>query len=179
MGSRGEWDDRTQSLYLVDLFAEKIVRYDYATKAIYKASITGKSGLVGIVTPVQDEPGVYYVASGGELYKAAWDGVSPTAEPLETIVTIDPDMIVNSFLVTPEDDYFLGGFDGAYCTSTKDLSLFEFDRNNQLSEVTDGFLANVGLAMDIAQNIVYQLDPCTQELVAYDYTPNNGSLSEF
>lgn len=173
------WDDRTQSVYLVDLFGEKITRYDYATKTIYKASVEGKNGFVGVVSPVADDPDHYYVSSGGELYIAEWDGESSTANEVGTIITVDPDMNVNSFLVTPQNDFLIGGFDSAFCKSQKDLSLFEYDRNNQLTPVIDGFIANVGLAMNEEEQLVYQLDPCTYNLVEYDYSPENGSLSEF
>lgn len=178
VGSRGVWDDETNSLYFVDLFGGSFARYDYLTDQVYKANVTGRTGFVGVVTPIKGQKGSFYVASGGDIFTAQWDGISPTATAGATLATVDPAMVVNSFLVTPDNDVFIGGFGDAFCASTSDFSLFEYTRDGKVKDVADGFIATVGLAMDEEKNVVYQLDPCTYKLVAYDYTPSTGRLCE-
>lgn len=81
LGEGPHWDEKTQSLYYVDIYGKEgsILRYDYKENKVYSAKIDGEE-VVSFIIPVANTIGQYAVGIRKRLGVVEWDGVSPKAK---------------------------------------------------------------------------------------------------
>lgn len=167
------WDAKTNSLYFADVFGKLLVRYSYEEKKIYPTSVNGLQ-LPGFFFPVEGYLNKFLVGANDSAVIIEWDGRSPTATSLCTLFSIPAG--INSALVGPSGDIYVGSYGPKFCSEKPEFSLYDYTTNGCLITVSDGLVATVGIAIDAARRILYQLDGCTKIITAFPWNPFTGRL---
>lgn len=92
LGEGPHWDDKTQSLYYVDIYGkgESILRYDYKENKVYSAKVDGEE-VVSFIIPVANTIDQYAVGIRKRVGIVEWDGVSPKAKLGPIAFEVDED----------------------------------------------------------------------------------------
>lgn len=92
LGEGPHWDEKTQSLYYVDIYGkgESILRYDYKENKVYSATIDGEQ-VVSFIIPVANTTDQYAVGIRKRVGIVEWDGVSPKAKLGPIAFEVDED----------------------------------------------------------------------------------------
>lgn len=167
------WDSETNSLYFADVFGKLLVRYSYEENKIYPTSVNGLD-LAGFFIPTEKQTDLFLVGANDSAVIVEWDGRSTTASAVCTLFSIPAG--INSALVGPTGDIYVGSYGPKFCSEKADFSLYDYTSNGRLITVSDDFVATVGLAIDAKLGILYQLDGCTRAITAFPWNPFNGRL---
>lgn len=89
LGEGPHWDIRRQSLYFVDINAPAIVRFEYQTGKMYKASIAGNYTAIGFIVPVDGSDDKFVVGANHDVLVIQWNGESEKAEIVEKLTSVD------------------------------------------------------------------------------------------
>lgn len=167
------WDAETNSLYFADVFGKLLVRYSYEENKIYPTSVNGLD-LAGFFIPVEGRRNQYLVGANESAVIVEWDGRSSTATAVCTLFSTPAG--INSAAVGPTGDIYVGSYGPKFCAENPDFSLYDYTSNGCLITVSDDLVTTVGIAIDIARGVLYQLDGCTQAITAFRWNPFTGRL---
>lgn len=179
LGEGPHWDDKSQTLYFVDIFKQKIHRLDPATGSL--TSTTVKNGPVGVVVPVADAPGKLIAGSSTEFVLVTWDGQKDEC-CTETLAKVDTDRVDTRWNDGKVDSRgrFWGGTmglekDGTFPPNKGTFYSIgsDFVPKTQISPVT---ISN-GLAWNMEDDTFYYIDSPTHQVWAYNYDAKTGVLS--
>ena len=175
------WDQVSKKLYFVDIFAQKIYRYDPATKSL--TSVCVDAGPIGFAIPVDGASGKWVAGVGTDLVLLAWDGEKDLAKSApQTLVTLESDPLQTRWndakvdksgrlwggtMSLMEDGVFPPN-KGSFYSVNNDLLL-----KKQVSPVT---ISN-GVAWSLNEDTLYYIDSPTCQVVGYDYNPQTGDIS--
>ncbi|XP_018404205.1 PREDICTED: regucalcin-like isoform X2 [Cyphomyrmex costatus] len=175
------WDHHTQKLYFVDIYNQYIRRLDPATGVVTSAYID--HGTVGVVVPVDDTVDKLIAGSERDVILITWDGDSNKSKvPVEVLCSLDSpqsETRINDGKVDSAGRFWLGTManevNGVVAPNQGTLYRVDndFKPNKEISPVS---ISN-GLAWNIEDNIMYYIDSVTRQVAAYDYNPNNGTIS--
>ncbi|XP_060518780.1 regucalcin-like [Cylas formicarius] len=87
LGEGPHWDEKSQSLYFVDILGNTIHKYHPATKKHTQANIGAP---VSIIIPVQGEKDRFLISIGREIALVTWDGISDQISNIQKIAEGDP-----------------------------------------------------------------------------------------
>ncbi|OAD58558.1 Regucalcin [Eufriesea mexicana] len=156
------WDYHTQKLYFVDIEAQKICRFDLATKNLSCIFIAG---------------------SGTDFIRVTWDGHKNfTKSAPETLAIVDTNRNNTRWNDGKVDSSgrFWGGTIGPEVNDVvvpNQASLYRIDSHfkpkKELSPVTN----SNGLAWNIQDDTFYYIDTPTRQVAAFDFEPINGIIS--
>ena len=162
------WDDRTQTLWWVNIMAGELHHHNPATNENMVYQIGRPLGTVGL-------------RQAGGLILATADGFA----------TFDPATETLTFLADPEVDIPTNRFndgkpapDGSFFAGTMGIEIVEhvgnFYRLNS-DHTVDHLLPNItvsnGLAWTADQQTMYYIDTATQSVYAFDYNNKSGAIS--
>ncbi|KAH0946127.1 hypothetical protein HN011_005681 [Eciton burchellii] len=174
------WDHRTQKLYFVDIYNQYIRRLDTATGIVTSAYI--EHGPVGVVVPVDDTTDQLVAGSGRDLILVTWDGdKNETKTPVKVLCPVDTTHTqtrINDGKVDSSGRFWLGTMNNRMYQVIPDQgSLYRIDDElKPVIEISPVSISN-GLAWNIEDNTFYYIDSVTRYIAAYDYDPNNGTIS--
>lgn len=172
------WDDCTQSIYYVDLFADRsqisIFRYDYEEDRTYAASIVGQAHPTFIL-PFSSEcdkfKNRFAVGISHNTEVVEWDGRSPTANIVGTLFGAESNVPGSTWNVArpSEDGIFYGGTfrSDAFCSGPPNSSVYRYTKDKGLVRLFTGTISTLGLASDVKRNMLYHIDTCTKTITGY------------
>ena len=175
------WDHVSKKLYFVDIFDQKIYRYDPATKS--HTSTYVESGPVGFVVPVDGASGKLVAGVGTDLVLIEWDGEKNLAKcATQTLVTLESDPLKtrwNDGKVDKSGRLWGGTMslmeDGAFPPNKGTFYSVGNDLRpkKHVSPVT---ISN-GIAWSLNDDTLYYIDSTTYQVSGYDYNPKTGNIS--
>ncbi|OAD58557.1 Regucalcin [Eufriesea mexicana] len=160
LGEGPHWDCISQNLYFVDIFAQKVFRFDPATGSITSAFI--ENGPVGFVIPIEGSTNKFVAGSGLDFVLFSWnenkDLVKCTPQVLST---------VERTMGFEKDGVFPSNVGSLYSIGN-DL-IFK-------KRVTPVSISN-GLAWNSNNDTLYYIDSLTYQIMAYNYDSQTGTIS--
>ncbi|XP_017787454.1 PREDICTED: regucalcin-like isoform X2 [Habropoda laboriosa] len=175
------WDHIAQKLYFVDIFAQKIYRFDPATHALTSAFI--ENGPVGFVIPVEGSTDKLVAGSGIDFVLFSWNGEKDLVKCMpQTLVTADSNRAETRWNDAKADSsgrLWCGtmGFekDGVFPPNVG--SLYSIDNNLELKKQVSPVTISNGLAWNNKNDTLYYIDSLTYQVVAFDYNSQTGAIS--
>ncbi|GJQ86432.1 hypothetical protein Trydic_g10339 [Trypoxylus dichotomus] len=180
------WDAGDQTLYFVDVLKRTINKYTPATNSYAKASVPVEgNGMLNSIIPIEGHQNEFAVATGKELIRVRWDGISDQVEKLETIAKIPKagsHYNFNDARVDFSGQLWIGylGLDpinGDFGIFDKGGGLISVQGNKSVKEHLDGITLSNGLDWNQNQNKFYYVDSRPGEIYQFDYDPNNQKIS--
>lgn len=175
------WDHRTQKLYFVDIFGQKLCRLDPASGSVTSTYI--ENGPVGVAIPVQDEPDKFVAGSGTDFVLVTWDsGLNQAKASARVLTTVDKDRNGTRWNDGKADSSgrFWGGTMGPETNGNAVPNQGTFYRIgphlNVKVEINPVTISN-GLAWNKEDDTFYYIDSPTRQVAAYDYDRLNGVIS--
>ncbi|KAL0106317.1 hypothetical protein PUN28_016204 [Cardiocondyla obscurior] len=175
------WDHRIQKLYFVDINNQYIRRLDTATGVVTNAYIA--NGTVGVVIPVDDSTDELVAGVGKNLVLVTWNGESDQSEvPTKVLCSLDSAQSktrINDGKVDSSGRFWLGtmGLEVNGQAPPNQGTLYRVDDTRKPEvEISPVSISN-GLAWNIEDDTFYYIDSPTRKVVAYDYNPNTGEIS--
>ncbi|XP_050454142.1 regucalcin-like isoform X2 [Cataglyphis hispanica] len=176
------WEHRTQKLYFVDIYNQYIRRLDTATGVVTSAYV--EHGPVGVVVPVDDTSDELAVGSGKDLILVTWEGDVDTKKvPFKVLTSIESsssDTRVNDGKVDSSGRFWIGTMGNEKVNGDvppKRGSLYRIDDTLEPKKEISPVTISNGLVWNIEDNTFYYIDSPTRQIAAYDYDPNNGTIS--
>lgn len=178
------WDDRTQSFYFCDFFANgtrpSIFRYDFAKDKTYSAYIVGLSS-IAFILPIDPKcakfENRFVVASGKRIVEIIWDGKSSTAtvsKPLFTVEKNDPNSVLSVGRQSEEGILFFGTISSSYCSGPANKSFYRYSKRDGVQRLFTGTRDTTGIATDRSQNALYHDDQCSGKITKFDLDSNGN-----
>ncbi|XP_051171983.1 regucalcin-like isoform X2 [Leptopilina boulardi] len=174
------WDHRTQKLFFVDIWGNKICRFDPATSKVTCAYIA--NGPVGVAIPIDDGANHFVAGSGVDVVLVTWDGeTNSTNPPIRKLKSVNKfnegtrfnDGKADSFgrfwagtMSEIKGDFMPNG--GEFYCMDKNLTL--------TTQITPVSISN-GLAWNLDDDTFYYIDSPTKQIVSYDFDPQKGSIA--
>ncbi|XKL61909.1 hypothetical protein PGB90_001743 [Kerria lacca] len=179
LGEGPHWDERTKSLYFVDIDESTIHKYTPETDVHTYAKVGDKE--VSIIIPVENEVNKYLITYGCSLATVMWDGVSETVSDLCIVQTLDryPQIRINDGKTSPSGVLFAGTMFRNFRTDKecpKVGHLYAIEDNNAKT-LLDGISISNGLAWSLDEKEFYYIDSLTSEVAAFDYDKKNITIS--
>ena len=175
------WDNRSQTLYFVDIDGQKICRFDPVTKDL--ACINIENGPVGVAIPVEGEPNKLVAGTATDFILVNWDATSNvTKSVVQTLAVVDTDRNGTRWNDGKADSSgrFWGGTIGPEVNSVvkpDQASFYRIDCDlvpkKELSPVTN----SNGLAWNLEDDTLYYIDTATRKIAAFDFDSVKGVIS--
>lgn len=88
-----------------------IFRYSEDTKQFYVMSIDGYQQ-PSFLIPLRNQPNMFAMGVNNTVYTVQWDGVSPSGQVIDPIVTVEPnsDHHINNGIAGPKGALYFGTF---------------------------------------------------------------------
>ncbi|KAI4465925.1 regucalcin [Holotrichia oblita] len=182
LGESPFWDEKSQTLYFVDIFGKSVQRYSPRTKDYVRAVVGEKN--VSFIIPVEGQDNTFVIGYGNEVAKLVWDGVSDKIDSLETIAelknTSERSHRFNDGKADPNGQLWAGVFipkvGGGFTPNAG--SLYALTSNNTLKTLTTDMTLSNGLAWNESINKFYFIDSAAGEIYQFDYKDNEISNRE-
>lgn len=179
LGEGPHWDVETQSLYMVNLTAGIIMRYDYKQNKMYKCQIENEQW-ASFIIPIEGSPDQFAVGTERRVSIVRWDGVSETCKVEKTILTIEQSEKygsnrLNDAKCDPRGRLFLGTMHRSdFVQRTGNFYKLLKNGSHELLK-TDVGISN-GLAWNEKAKKFYYIDSEDFEVKEYDYDVNTGDI---
>lgn len=179
LGEGPHWDIATQSLYMVDLAAGKIMRYDYNQNKMYKCQIENEQFATFIV-PIEGYSDKFAVGTERRVSIVTWDGISETCKVEKTILTVEQsekyeNNRFNDAKCDPRGRLFLGTMHKTdYPMRTGHFYKFIKPDSYEVLK-TDVGISN-GLTWNEEAKKFYFIDSEDFNVKEYDYDVNTGEI---
>ncbi|KYQ54553.1 Regucalcin [Trachymyrmex zeteki] len=140
-------------------------------------------GTVGVVIPVDEPVDQLIVGSGKDVVLVKWDGDSNESKvPVKVLCSLDSPQAqtrINDGKVDSAGRFWLGTMgneiNGKIAPNLGTLYRVDNDLEPE-KEISPVTISN-GLAWNIEDDTFYYIDSPTRQVTAYDYNPNNGTIS--
>ncbi|CAL7942671.1 unnamed protein product [Xylocopa violacea] len=181
LGEGPHWDHISQTLYFVDIFAQKIFRLNPETGIITTAFVD--NGPVGFVIPLEGSTNKLVAGSGIDFVLVSWDGDKDLAKcKPKVLVTLDSNRTETRWNDAKADSSgrLWGGTmgfekDGSFPPNVG--SLYCIDNNLGLKKQVSPVTISNGLAWNPDNDTLYYIDSPTYQVVAYNYDSQTGAIS--
>lgn len=190
IGESPHWDEKSQSLYYVDIKGSKysIFRYCEPEDRLYRARIKGEP-IVSFVIPVKGTKDEFAVGIGHRVGVVRWDGKSKEANLIRIVLDVENckpywKNRFNAAQADPLGRLFAGTMRKEECDHPEiptygnlfriadDESAVTLNKPEQIRMVN-------GLAWDEEKNKYYGIDSCANDIKVFDYDPHTGNICEF
>ncbi|XP_018373078.1 PREDICTED: regucalcin-like [Trachymyrmex cornetzi] len=179
------WDNCTQKLYFVNFYDQYIHSLDLATGVVNSAYV--EHGSVGVIIPVAGTTDQFVVGAGKDVVLVTWDGNSNKSNvPVEVLFSLDSQVSTRTYdgKVDPTGKLWIGTMSDKVAMDDmnkmavipKQGSLYRIDDDLKPEKKISPVTISNGLAWNRQNSLMYYIDTLTQ-VVAYDYSPNNGTIS--
>ncbi|XP_043478315.1 regucalcin-like [Leptopilina heterotoma] len=175
------WDERSQTLFYVEIYANKICRYNPEDSVVTWAYTA--HGPVGSIVPVKDKPNTFVAGCSKDIVLVTWDGENNCTDlPVKRLTTALKHSQGTRFNDGKADP--MGRFwTGTYTERGQELylpnqgELYSLDSNKVLTtRVTSVSISN-GLAWSLNNKLLYYIDSPTRKVAEYDYDLLTGSIA--
>ncbi|XP_055910556.1 uncharacterized protein LOC129944923 [Eupeodes corollae] len=181
LGEGPHWDIETQSLYMVDLSAGKIMRYDYKQNKMYKCQIENEH-FASFIIPIEGAPNKFAVGIERRIVIVPWDGISESCKVEKTILTVehsDSKFDNNRFNDAKCDPHgrLFGGTMAKTDYSKRTGHLYRLMKTDAHELLKPDVGISNGLAWDEKAKKFYYIDSEDYNVKEYDYDINTGAIS--
>lgn len=185
------WDVNTQSLYYADLAANgsenTLLRYDYKENRVYTASIINRNKFASFLIPLKCKKNQFAVGIGRSIEIIKWDGCSPFAKVIRTIVNVEVDSrydtnVFNDGKADPCGRFFGGTERTAFCRNDSQLanaSFYRFTSEDGLRQLKSDVYSSNGLTWNTKKKKFYYIDSCKFDIKEYDYDKKTGEICKY
>lgn len=187
-GEGPHWDERTQSLYYVNIngLNQTILRYDFNENITYTAIVDGLP-LITFILPVEGTTDEFLVGTKHSAQVIRWDGKTSNGKFVRTVFEIEENISTNRFNDGKSDPRgrFVGGtMRLSECDSfskTLNASLFSYEKGSGIKSLRNDVAISNGLTWISMQSgyKFYYIDSCTHDIIAFDYNINTGEIGKF
>ncbi|KAG5341759.1 RGN protein, partial [Acromyrmex charruanus] len=179
------WDNYTQKLYFVNFYDQYIHSLDPATGVFHNA--LSEHGNIGIAIPVAGTIDQFVAGAGKDVVLVTWDGKSNKSNvPVKVLFSLDSQVSTRTYdgKVDPTGRLWIGTMSDKVAMTDmnkmavipKQGSLYRINDDLKPEKKISPVTISNGLAWNRQHSLMYYIDTFTQ-IVAYDYSPNNGTIS--
>lgn len=190
------WDDKTQSIYFVNLFSmgkqDAIYRYDYTDGNFYSAYIEGVSG-PSFIMPINDEcvkntkcnrcgNRLFAVGVGHSVMIIRWNGKSTRAKVVRTLFSVEQNVQLSrtNFARADRKGRFYGGtFSQTFCNASASSAFYRYTKKGGVDLLFNGIVSTTGIAFNEELEKMYHLDSCSRLITVFDWCPKTGDICNF
>ncbi|KZC11422.1 Regucalcin, partial [Dufourea novaeangliae] len=179
LGEGPHWDCDSKQLYFVDIFAQKLFRYNPSTSTLTSAFI--ENGPVGFIVPVDGVPNKFIAGSSTDIVLVTWDGKDISKCETKTLLTVGDRTETRWNDAKVDSTGRLWG--GTMSLSrTEEFppdkgSFYSIDNDLVLkTQVTPVTISN-GVAWSLNEDTLYYIDSPSLQIVAYNYNSQTGVIS--
>ncbi len=158
-----------QLLY-VDIERHLVLQYDPITNEDKNWDLSSSVGRVGTVVP-RSRGGLVVAGDTGLHFL---DTTTGTTTPITNPETDKPDNRFNDGKCSPDGRFFAGTI--SLVKNTGDATLYRLDPDLSLHTAYSGVTNSNGIAWSADGTTCYYIDTPRQEVIAFDYSPETGSL---
>ena len=158
-----------QLLY-VDIERHLVLQYDPITNEDKNWDLSSSVGRVGTVVP-RSRGGLVVAGDTGLHFL---DTTTGTTTPITDPETNKPDNRFNDGKCSPDGRFFAGTI--SLVKNTGDATLYRLDPDLSLHTAYSGVTNSNGIAWSADGTTCYYIDTPRQEVIAFDYSPETGSL---
>jgi sugar lactone lactonase YvrE len=156
------WDDRTNTLWFVDILGECIFKMDYSTNEIQKIDVGQQIGCMAL-------------CENGDLLLAMQDGIYRMNEQGEKILAHQPIKIkgrrFNDGKVGPDGCFYVG------TTDANGMGAFYRLKDGVLEELFDHCGCSNGLDWTVNESMLFYCDTRLQKIEVFDFDQKHHTLS--
>lgn len=169
------WDEKTNSVYFVDLFGKLLYCYNHSTNEVRWLMV---EGIVkpGFFMPIRGSHHLYAVGANDTAYLINWDGLSRIGIIDQEIFHIKRDSFLTSAWVSSRGEFYVGNNGPDRCSGEPEFEQYGFTANNRLNVFADQYVSTVGAVLVERDRTFYHLDTCRKSISAFDWNPSTGSL---
>lgn len=190
IGEGPHWDEKSQSLYYVDIFGTEysVLRYCSLVDRTYGATIDGEP-VVSFIIPVYGTKDEFAVGLRHRVGIIRWNGKSRKAKLIriaEDIENCKPywENRFNDAKADPRHRLWAGTMRVEECDKPEIPTygnLFRFSADEPAYTVSkpNSIQISNGLAFDKKRGKFYYIDSCDYNVVVYDYDSRTGNICEF
>ncbi|XP_017785379.1 PREDICTED: regucalcin-like [Nicrophorus vespilloides] len=181
LGEGPHWDQRTQSLYYVDIIGKTIHKYTPATEKHSKAQLDEN---VSIIIPKDGEPEKFIVTMNRKIVDIEWDGTSPNVKNIKILTEVDKENSVNTNRINdgkcdPKGRLWFGTMGGQQMNwqkATNSGSLFSMDSKCNVTKHVNNICLSNGLTWNADRTKFYYIDSMKFTIDEYDYDDESGKI---
>lgn len=184
VGEAPHWDDKSKSLYFVDIPRAQILRYDSNKNKIYRAKIKDNQLPVSFIIPIDGRKDEFVVSIGLKVCVIRWDSKSEEATIVEILTQVDHDRKenrCNDAKVDPSGVLYFGtmGNDTKYDLSVHRVgSLYRFSDKMGTKFLKGDIGISNGMAWDVKRRKYFYIDSMTRDIKQFKYEPVYGKICE-
>ncbi|KAF5301130.1 hypothetical protein FQR65_LT08960 [Abscondita terminalis] len=179
-GEGPTWDPRTNTLYFVDVYAGRVLSYDYETHELNAIHLYGNTTPV---VPTKTNPNVFIIGVERSIFVVEWNGKESiySKTHLVTVSHQFPTSRINDGKADTKGRLLVGtiGFESDTGIAPNEGVLYSIskeDLNNPLPVFQPVNISN-GIAWNKANNKFYYIDTLTFTIREFDYDIESGSIS--
>lgn len=153
--------------------------YDLATKEISRGEFRGGTFLPWYVIPTEDDPSVLYVNNGTTNYAAQWDQSRSTAELLDSIFSVESDIVNHTLTyakVAPNCDIVFGTLGTKLCADQSDSGTYVYNQETGVRKILSDQIESGVVEWNADGTKLYQIRPCEDDVYEYDYDAETGNI---
>lgn len=179
LGEGPHWDIPTQSLYMVNLTAGMIMRYDYNQNKMFKCKIENEP-FASFIIPIEGAPNKFAIGTERRVSIVSWDGISDSCKIEKTILTVEQsdefeDNRFNDAKCDPRGRLFLGTMHKNVFTN-RTGNFYRFLKTDSHKLLKDDVGISNGLAWNEKAKKFYYIDSEDVEVKEYDYDVETGEI---
>lgn len=180
IGEGPHWDIATQSLYFVDVYGKKLMRFDYAQQAVYRSVIENDSSNPTFIIPIEGFADKFIVSLKNRVAIVVWDGVSDICKVEKYIhVVEETEEYKKNHLNDGKCDrrgrLFTGSMHDDFLKIFNMGNMYRLDKNDRKL-----LMSNIGLSNGIEFNYdtkkYYHVDSTGYIVREFDYDIETGEI---
>jgi sugar lactone lactonase YvrE len=170
LGEGAVWDDRSKSLYFLDIFAGKVLCFDPATGKTKNWRVPGHVGAMAL-----RERGGAVLAIKDTLH--GLDFVSSAVEKIAGPAFTNPRVTINDGAADRAGRFVFGGCSAGLEDPQPIGGLYVLDEGHQITELDHGTCQSNSHCFSPDGRTLYAADSFLSTLFAYDYDPASGRVA--
>ncbi|XP_031772663.1 regucalcin [Apis florea] len=181
LGEGPHWDSISQKLYYVDIYAQKVFRFDPASGIV--TSVFIENGPVGFVVPVEGCTDKFVAGCGIDFVLFSWNSEKSLENCIaQILISADSDRIetrLNDGKVDSSGRLWAGtmGHEKNGIFPPNVGSLYSIGNDFKLKKQISPVSISNGLAWNPNNDIFYYIDSLSYQIMAYNYNSQTGIIS--
>jgi sugar lactone lactonase YvrE len=167
LGEGAFWHEQEQRLYWVDIEGRKLHLFDPATGQDRAIDVGER---IGTVVPTQDGKALVALQNGIHLLQLDTEELTLIANPLES-----KDIRFNDGKCDPAGRFWVGSMHLEQKENA--AALYRMEHDGSVKKVLSGKTISNGIVWTADQKTMYYIDTPTRQVMAYDYDPATGDIS--
>lgn len=181
LGEGPHWDVSRQSLYYVDILGPAILRYDFKSGEIFKATVNGNNAPIGFISPVKGKRDEFIIGAGRRIVLIKWDGSSKEASIIKSLGEVDQSKTenrINDGKIDPKGVLFFGtmGDEVKFDLNETRVGTFYSFKNSTATGLKFNVGISNGLTWDAKNKKFYYIDSVTRDIKQFDYDPSTSKI---